>query len=192
MRHGGEKSRPFHSKLYGRSPREGHSRHVWKLPPRVSATVTCETANLEEPKPADGLKDKALVEVEIDPPEEVEEGDETYVPALIRVASVTRLSPPGIEPPSQLLEEDIESVGMPSPALKALVDDSTMQFQALGLPSDEPEKTGASKDSSMVTGVAGYDLCTEVSDFLCAPNPEIESCFEFDLGDIVDRCQDEL
>ena len=185
------RSRPLRSCTDVRSVK-GHLRHRWKLPPRASATVTCEALRKDEPEPAERLEDKPLVEVGIDPLEEVDEGDDIFVPALVRVAPVVRMSPPGLEPPSQLLEEDTDSASAPSPVLKALLDESTMQFQALGMPSEEPEGLGTLKDLSVASDIAEYDLCTEVSDFLKAPNPEIENCFEFDLGDIIDRCQDEL
>ena len=107
-------------------------------------------------------------------------------------AAIPGLDLPGTLPPSQLLEEDTESTGMTSFALEVLVDASTMQFQALSLPPDEIGGRGMPGKPSLPMDVGTFDLSNEVSEFLRAANPQIEGCFTFDLGDIVDGCKDDL
>ena len=111
---------------------------------------------------------------------------------MVHTAAIPGLDLPGTLPPSQLLEEDTESTGMTSFALEVLVDASTMQFQALSLPPDEIGGRGMPGKPSLPMDVGTFDLSNEVSEFLRAANPQIEGCFTFDLGDIVDGCKDDL
>ena len=166
-----------------------HFQRTWNFPPRASATVTSETANCEEQTAREAVA-KPRIEDDVISAEEI--GSVVGEPPEKHVEPIHELNLVRGSLPSQLLEEDPESTGIPSLPLEVLVDESTMQFQALSLPADEPPEYNEATDPFSAMDVESNELIQEVSEYLCAPNLEIEGCFAFDLEEVVGTCDDEL
>ena len=184
-----EKAKPTIRYCTASGPAKKNMSKKWEFPTKASATIPSEVMDETDGTPKEVIDEPPTEKVVVQ--QEVIE-KETQEPSESSTISGKEMTFIEESPLSQLLVEDPASPERLPPSVEVLVEESTMQFQALCLPADEAQEYDALPDLDLAMEVEVSTLNDEVSAYLCAPDLEVEGCFAFDLEDVIGKCVEEL